>query len=294
MGGYKFSFAENVGRTMEESSRGRPALPGERVKAAYRPAQAARVDPSVPNVARVWNSLTGGRDSFESDRSAARQLVAASPLMTQVGPASRAFLRRAVTYLAAEAGIRQFIDVGAGLPAPGSAHRVAQAVDRSCRVVYVDNDAVVLSHLRAWLHSPAGGATSCLEADARDTAAILDGAGRTLDLAKPVGLLMIMMLNFIEDAADALARLVAALSSGSYLAVVQPDRNERTVPVARRWNRLGAVPVFLRDRAEVAGWLAGLELIEPGIVEVHQWRPAPGDLDYPEGMPLLGAVARKP
>jgi hypothetical protein len=289
---------------MEESSRERRALPEElgRVErdpvewdtAADRSARAARVDPSVPNVARVWNSLTGGRDSFESDRSAARQLVAASPLMTQVGPASRAFLRRAVTYLAAEAGIRQFIDVGTGLPAPGSAHRVAQAVDPSCRVVYIDNDPVVLTHLRSWLHPSADGATSCLEADARDTAAILAGAGRTLDLAKPVGMLMAMMLDFLEDAGDALARLVAALPSGSYVTVSQPARDERTVPVARRWNQLGAVPVFLRDRAEVAAWLDGLELVEPGIVEVHQWRPAPGDPDYPEGMPLLGAVARKP
>jgi hypothetical protein len=263
-------------------------------KAVSRSARAAGVDPSVPNVARVWNSLTGGRDAFESDRSAARQLVAASPLMTQVGHASRAFLRRAVTYLAAEAGIRQFIDVGTGLPAPGSAHRVAQAVDPSCRVVYVDNDPVVLTHVRAWLHSSAAGATSCLEADARDTAAVLDGAGRTLDLAKPAAVLMIMMLHFLADAGDALARLVAALPSGSYLVVGQPDIDERTVPVARRWNQLGAVPVFLRDRAEVTSWLAGLELVEPGLVEVHQWRPAPGDPDYPEGMPLLGAVARKP
>jgi hypothetical protein len=279
---------------MEESSRGRHALSAEWGEAADRSARAARVNPSVPNVARVWNSLTGGRDSFESDRSAARQLLAASPLMAQVGPASRAFLRRAVTYLAAEAGIRQFIDVGTGLPAPGSAHRVAQAVDPSCRVVYVDNDPVVLSHLRAWLHPPADGAVSCLEADARDTAAIIEGASRTLDLAMPVGLLMIMMLNFVEDAAEAVARLVAALPSGSYLAVVEPVRDERTVPVARRWNKLGAVPVFLRDHADIARWLDGLELVEPGIVEVHQWRPAPGDPDYPEGMPLLGAVARKP
>jgi hypothetical protein len=245
-------------------------------------------------VARVWDSITGGHDNFEADRRAARRLLAASPLMSQVGPASRAFLRRAITYLAAEAGITQFIDIGTGMPAPGSVHLLAQAVEPSCRVVYVDNDPVVGSHVRAWLPSSAGGVISYLEADARDTQALLAGAGKTLDLGKPVGLLMIMMLNFLEDAGDTLARLVAAVPCGSYLAVVQPARDERTVTVARRWNQLGATPVFLRDRDEVARWLAGLELVEPGIVEVHRWRPAPGDRDYPEGMPLLGAVARKP
>jgi hypothetical protein len=248
----------------------------------------------VPNEARVWNSLAGGRDNFESDRSAARQLLAASPMMAQLGSASRAFLARVVTYLAAEAGIRQFLDVGTGMPAEGSAHCVAQAVDPSCCVVYVDNDAVVLSHARAQLRSPGGGATSYLEADARDTQGILDGAGQTLDLAKPVGLLMLLVLQFVEDAAGALAKLVAALPSGSYLAVLHPARDERLMLAARRWNQLGPMPIFLRDRAEVAYWLAGLELVEPGLVEVHQWRPAPGDQKYPEGIPLLGAVARKP
>jgi len=278
-----------------EPSRGWPAPgPENWLRAASRQVRHARVDPSVPNVARVWDYLTGGHDNFEADRSAARQLLAASPLMAQVGPASRAFLRRAVTYLAAEAGIRQFIDIGTGLPAPGSVHCVAQAVDPSCRVVYLDNDPVVLSHARAWLRSSGGGATSYVEADARDTVAVLDGARRALDMDKPVGLLVIMMLHFLEDAGDALARLVAAVPSGSYLAVVQPARDERLVTVARRWNQLGTVQAFLRDRGEVARWLAGLELVEPGIVEVHQWRPAPGDRDYPEGMPLLGAVARKP
>jgi hypothetical protein len=294
-GGLQFSFRENVSRTVGERPRNWPVpWPVDWLRSASRQARQARVDPSVPNVARVWDYMSGGHDNFEADRRAARRLLAASPLMSQVRPASRAFLRRAVTYLAAEAGIAQFVDIGSGLPSPGSVHSLAQAVDPSCRVVYVDHDPVVLSHLRAWLPSSDGGATSYLEADARDAAAILAGARQTLDLDKPVGLLMIMMLNFLEDAGDALARLVAAVPSGSYLAVALPARDERTVTVARRWNQLGAAPVFLRDRDEVARWLSGLELVEPGLVEVHQWRPAPGDQDYPDGMPLLGAVARKP
>jgi hypothetical protein len=248
----------------------------------------------VPNVARVWNSLGGGRDSFEADRSAARQLVAVSPVMAQVGPASRAFRRRVVTYLA-EAGIRQFLDVGTGLPAEHSAHSVAQAVDPACRVVYVDNDPVVVAHARARLRSRVGsGVTSYLEADARDTTAVLAGAGKTLDLTQPVGLLMTMVLNFVEDAGGALSRLVTALPAGSHLVMAHPSRDERVTAATRWWNQVGTVPSFLRDQAEVERWLWDLELLEPGIVEVHRWRPEPGDPDYPEGLPLLGAVARKP
>ncbi len=268
-------------------------LPGDWLRAARRSVRSARVDPTVPNEARMWNSLSGGRDNFEADRIVARQLVAAAPVMAQLGPASRAFLRRAVTYLAAEAGIRQFLDVGTGMPDSSAVHFVAQAADPSCRVVYVDNDPVVLSHVRAWLRSDAG-ATSCVEADAGDPQAILDGASRTLDLTRPVGVLMIMVLHLLPDAGDALAKLTEALPAGSYLAVVHPAGDERLAAAARRWNQLGGMPVFLRDRDVIARWFYGLELVEPGIVEVHQWRPSPRDRDYPEGMPLLGAVARKP
>jgi hypothetical protein len=263
------------------------------LKGVSRPLRAAQVDPTVPNVARVWNYLVGGRDNFEADRQAARQLVAAAPVMAQVATVSRAFLRRAVTYLAAEAGIRQFLDIGTGIPTAGNTHEVAQAVDPFCRIVYVDNDPVVLSHARARLRSSEEGATSYLDADVRDTRAVMAGASVTLDLAQPVGVIMIDILNFLEDAAEVLARLVATVPAGSYLAIMQPSRDERLTMAARRWNQLAATPVFLRDGGTVARWLAGLELVDPGIVEVHRWRPDPGDPDYPEGMPLLGAVARK-
>ena len=263
------------------------------LKAVARPLRAAQVDPTVPNVARVWNYLVGGRDNFEADRRAARQLVAAAPVMAQVATASRAFLSRAVSYLAAEAGIRQFLDIGTGIPTAGNTHEVAQAVDPFCRIVYVDNDPVVLSHARAGLRSSEEGATSYLDADVRDTRAVMAGASATLDLAQPVGVIMINILNFLEDAAEVLARLAAAVPAGSYLAIMQPSRDERLTAAARRWNQLAATPVFLRDQGMVACWLAGLELVDPGIVEVHRWRPDPGDPDYPEGMPLLGAVARK-
>jgi hypothetical protein len=266
----------------------------EWLKAASRPIKPVRVDSSVPNVARVWNYLIGGRDNFESDRRAAQHLIAASPVMAQVAPASRAFLRRAVTYLAAEAGIRQFLDIGTGIPAEGNTHEVAQAVNRSCRVVLVDNDPVVLTHARARLRSPGDGSTSYLNADARDTEAVIAGAREALDLTRPVGVIMIDILNFLEDAAGVLARFAAAVPAGSYLAVLQPSSDERLASAARRWNQLAAIPVFLRDRDQVACWFTGLELVPPGVVEVQQWRPSPADPTFPGSVPLLGAVARKP
>lgn len=264
------------------------------LRGASRPIKPVRVDTAAPNVARVWNFLIGGRDNFEVDRRAARGLIALSPAMAQVAPASRAFLRRTVTYLASEAGIRQFLDLGTGMPTEGNTQEVAQAADRSCRVVLVDNDPVVLSHVRALLRSPAGGATSYLHADVRDTRAVIDGARETLDLAEPVGVIMIGILNFFADAAGVLARLAAEVPAGSYLVVMQPSSDERLEAPAQKWNQISDAPVFLRGRDEVARWFTGLELIDPGIVEVHRWRPAPGDPAAPGGVPLLGAVARKP
>ncbi len=252
------------------------------------------MDSSVPTVARVWNFLVGGRDNFEADRQAAKQLIAAAPVMEHVAHASRAFLRRVVTFLAAEAGITQFLDIGTGMPTAGNTHEVAQEANPACRIVYVDNDPAVLAHARAGLRSSYEGATSYLDADARDTATVIAGAAGTLDFDKPVGVVMVDILNFLEDAGDVLGRLVDAVPPGSYLAAMQPTRDNRLTVAAQRWNELAATPVYLRDRDEFAGWLAGLEPVPPGIVEVHRWRPAAGDLDYPDGMPLLGAVARKP
>lgn len=246
---------------------------GEWFEAASRPVRPVQVDSSVPNVARVRNFLIGGRDNFEADRRAARRLVAASPIMAQAGRASLAFLRRAVSYLAAEAGIRQFLDIGTGMPAAGNTLEVAQAADPSCRIVYVDSDPVVLSHARALLRSTPQGATSYLQADPGDTEALMAGTGATLDLGRPVCVIMIDILSLLEDAGDVLARIAAAVAAGSYLTVVQPARDERLAPAARRWNQVAATPVFLRDRDQVAGWLAGLEVVAPGLVEVHQWRP---------------------
>jgi hypothetical protein len=265
----------------------------EWLKETSRPLRPAQVDSSIPNVARVWNCLIGGRDNFEVDRRAAKQLIAAAPVMEPMALACRAFLRRTVTFLAEREGIRQFLDIGTGLPTAGNTHEVAQAVDPGCRVVYVDNDPVVLSHARAMLRSSPEGQTSYLDVDARDTGAIIEGAKATLDLSKPVGVIMIDILNLLEDAAEVLSRMIDEVPSGSCLAVIQPTRDPRLTPAARRWNQLAATPVFLRDREQVARWLRGLDVVAPGLVPLDEWHPEPGDPQCPGGVPVLGAVARK-
>ena len=267
------------------------------LRKASRPVRVTRVDATAPNIARVWNYLVGGRDNFEADRAVVREMTAMAPVIADIAPASRAFLRRVVTFLAAEAGIRQFLDIGTGIPTAGGLHELAQAVDPASRIVYVDNDPVVLAHARAIVRSRPEGIVSYLEADARDPAAIIDAARDTLDLTQPAAIVMIGILNFIEGpglVADVLRAMVAALSPGGYLAIAQPALADGWLAAQRRWNELAPMPVGLRDRAEVASWLGGLSLVEPGLVEVSEWRPDRDDpSSYPHGMPLYGAVGRK-
>jgi hypothetical protein len=271
----------------------------EWLKETTRPVKKAQIDTSVPNVARVWNYLVGGRDNFEADRKAVRQLIATAPVMEYVGVASRAFLRRAVTYLAGEAEMRQFLDIGTGIPAAGNTHEVAQDLAPESKVVYVDNDPVVLSHARAMLRSAPGGVTSYIDADARNPGRILEEARATLSLDKPVAVILIDILNFIPDGDEVrsiLSVLMDALVSGSYVVIMQPasDIDEELHAAERRWNQVSDTPVALRDRAEVTTWFEGLDLVDPGIVTVTDWRPEAGDQDFGMPMPLYGAVAVKP
>jgi trans-aconitate methyltransferase len=266
----------------------------EWLKKTTRPVKVAQIDTTAPNVARVWNYLVGGRDNFETDRKAARALIAVCPVMEEVGPASRAFHRRVVEFLAGEAGIRQFLDVGTGMPTAGNTHDIAQEIAPEARIVYVDNDPVVLSHARAVLTSCSQGATSYIDADARDPAKILAETRATLDLSLPAAVILIDILNFIsgeEVAGGIVDALTSALAPGSYLVVMQPasDLDPSLHVAAERWNQIAPAKVTLRSRAEVAAWAVGLELIEPGLVDVSQWRPdVPG-----KPMPLYGFVARK-
>ncbi len=253
----------------------------------------------MPNVARVWNYLIGGKDNFAADRKAADGLVAAAPVMGVVAPATRAFLQRAVRYLAAEAGLRQFLDIGTGLPTENNTHEVAQSVAPESRIVYVDNDPVVLSHARALLTSSPEGSTSYIDADAREPEKIIAEAAETLDFDAPVGIVMVDILNFIDDtgeAASVISALMSAAAAGSYLVAMQPasDLDPELLAAQRWWNQVAPVPVSLRSHAETLSFFAGLELIEPGLVTVPEWRPGEADHGYDKVLPLYAAVARKP
>ena len=262
-------------------------------------AEGAQFDTRGPSVARVWNYLLGGRDNFAADREAARQLISVAPVVADVGVSSRAFLRRTVSYLAGEAGIRQFLDIGAGFPSAGSTHEIAQAVAPSSRIVYVDNDPMVITYGRALQHSSPDGAISYVEADARDPTGILEQAGVTLNLGEPVAVVLVDTLNFVPGRAEALSvlsGLLDALAGGSYLVITQlaSDIDRRLLAAEDRWNQIASAPMALRNRAEVIALLDGLEIVGPGVVAAPEWRPAPGDPQPAAPMPMYGAVARKP
>jgi hypothetical protein len=268
-------------------------------KDATRRAKAARIDPTVPNIARVGDYLEGGRNNFEADRRAARALVAAAPVVGTIGPAARAFHQRALRYLAAEAGVRQFLDIGTGLATSGNTHEVAQSADPSCRIVYVDNDPMVLAHGRALMRSAPAGAVSFVDAEVDDPVTIVADARQTLDFGQPVAVMLLFTLAHVEGTARAAAivsALMAAVPSGSYLAIyhLASDLDPALPAVVRRWNRQSALRVRLRSRAEVAAVVAGLDPISPGLVPICEWRPAPTDPRFEDVVPVHAVVARKP
>jgi S-adenosyl methyltransferase len=231
-------------------------------------------------MARVYDYWLGGKDNFAADREAAEQAIAANPGILRDVRANRAFLARAVRYLAAERGIRQFLDIGTGIPTANNTHEVAQSVAPECRVVYVDNDPVVLAHARALLASDARGATAYIYADLRDTRKILHAAARTLDFSRPVAVTLLAILHLIRDEDDPhqiVATLMAAVPPGSYLVISHPASDIRPAAVAemsRRMNaRLGPTRGTLRDQAAVTRFFDGLALVEPGVLQPQWWRP---------------------
>ena len=259
------------------------------------------LDTSVPHPARRYNYWLGGKDNFAADRTSAEQILKIYPYARVAAVENRYFLQRVVRYLAADAGLRQFLDIGTGLPTADNTHEVAQNIAPEARVVYVDNDPLVLAHARALLTSSEQGRTAYLHHDLRDPQAILTDLQlkETLDLTEPVGLLLIAVLHFLPDTDQArtvVNTLLDALPSGSYLAIshatydtVDPD----TAAAARR--QLAGEPFATRTRAEVTGFFDGLEIVEPGIVMVSDWRPDPGDHRPPaEQVSIYGALGRKP
>ena len=257
-------------------------------------------DTSVAHIARVYNYWLGGKDNYAADREVAERVVAAYPPIYTSVRAQRAFLARAVHYLVADGGIRQFLDIGTGLPSASNTHEVAQQEAPESRVVYVDNDPIVLAHARALLTGSPQGATEYIDADLRDTAGILEQATAILDFGKPVAVMLVGVLHCIPDddgPAAIVTRLLAAMPSGSYLVVAHPAKDIHTSQITTavdRANPMMADPVTLRTHDEVSGFFAGLDLVEPGLVQLHRWRPGPEGPVPGHDIANYGAIARKP
>jgi len=256
-------------------------------------------DVSTAHPARVYDYLLGGKDNFAADRAAAAAIIEVSPVVFDCVRANRAFLRRAVRYLAGEAGIRQFLDIGTGLPTAQNTHQVAQQVAPQCRVVYVDNDPIVLSHARALLTSAAAGACDYIDADLRDTDKVLDQAADTLDFSQPVAVMLLCTMQYVPDADDPhaiVSRLVSAVPAGSYLAMSDTTRDidtESMTTGAARYNaKLGSAIFTPRTGSEYARFFGQLSLVEPGLVPMPQWRPEGGP-SPDEVIPMYAAVGRK-
>jgi hypothetical protein len=256
------------------------------------------IDTTVPHSARIWNYWLGGKDNYAVDRAAGDQFVAMFPRITDIARAQRAFLGRAVRYLVGEVGIRQLLDVGTGLPTADNTHEIAQRVAPECRIVYVDNDPLVLVHAQALLTSTPEGRTEYIDADLREPEAILRAAAGLLHLDQPVALMFMGVLGHVGDYADARAivnTLLAGLPPGSYLVLNDGSNTDREANEAQEgYNKSGAVPYFPRSPAEIAGFFDGLELVEPGVVPVPEWRPDSPSRRVPADIPQYGGVGRKP
>lgn len=263
-----------------------------------------RVDTTVAHPARRYNYWLGGKDNFAADRESADRIEAAWPSAPIAARENRRFLRRATAFLAREAGIRQFLDIGTGLPTASNTHEIAQAIAPETRVVYVDNDPMVMVHARALLTSAAEGRTAYIEADLREPEQILTHPDllATLDLSRPVGLMLVAVLHFIPGhgtAAPVVARLLDALPSGSYLVASNATKDFLPEPVAAVYDRMlatGQTDIWPRERAEFGALFQGLDVVEPGVVAVNEWRteaeegPRPASAD----VSVYGAVARLP
>jgi hypothetical protein len=259
-----------------------------------------QLDESVPHSARVWNYFLGGKDNFAADRQLGDHIMHVYPDIVAVARASRQFLIRAVQFMAGEVGIRQFLDIGTGLPTHDNTHEVAQRIAPSSRIVYVDNDPLVLVHARALLSSSPQGATDYIDADVHRPDQILAGAAQTLDFSQPVALMMLGILGNVVDYDEArsiAARLVAAVPSGSYLVVNDGtniiDREGRDA--ATQASIEAGTPYIARSLEQITGYFDGLDLVQPGVVSSPRWRPDPDAAGgLPDEIDVFCGVARKP
>ena len=261
-------------------------------------------DITVAHPARVYNYLLGGNDNFAADREAAEQMIAGGAKVLMGVRANRAFLGRAVRFLAGEAGIRQFLDIGTGLPSADNTHEVAQAAAPSSRIVYVDNDPIVLSHANALLKSAPSGACQYIQADLRDPQSILNEAAKTLDFGQPVAIMILMTLQYVPDADDPhqiVRTLVDAVPSGSYLAIsdvamdLAADANV-TASADKLNEHLRTTRQTIRSLEQIAGFFSGLQMVDPGLVQLPQWRPDAGYAGPAQNVTLSAycGIGRKP
>ncbi|ANP51598.1 O-methyltransferase involved in polyketide biosynthesis [Streptomyces griseochromogenes] len=258
-----------------------------------------RINSSVPHSARIWNYWLGGKDCYEIDRQVGDQIAVANPAILDTARAQRAFLVRAVEYLVRDVGIRQFLDVGTGLPTADNTHEVAQRLRPDARIVYVDHDPVVLVHAAALLTSAPEGATDYIDADLRNPDGILEQAARTLDFTQPAALMLLGIAAHVTDDSvyGIVERLVDALPSGSHLVfcdstdVIHPEQQRAMV---EQWNEASDNPRVNRSPEQLARFFDGLELLEPGLVSTSRWRPVPSGAEEPAEVDNFGGVALKP
>ncbi|MFH0520954.1 SAM-dependent methyltransferase [Streptomyces sp. M41] len=259
-----------------------------------------RIDTTKPHSARFWNYFVGGKDHYEVDRQIGDEIKEIFPGLVDVAVTSRQFLGRAVSHLAGEAGVRQFLDIGTGLPTADNTHEVAQRVAPDARIVYVDNDPIVLAHANALLTSTPEGRTTYLDADMYAPEAVLQAAADTLDLSRPVALMILNTLGHVADhdeARDLVRRLMAGLPSGSHLVISDSTAtSEGMIAASAAYNASGAVPYYVRSIGEIAAFFDGLDLLDPGIVQVPEWRPDPRTATDPAtaAVDAYCGVGRKP
>jgi hypothetical protein len=259
------------------------------------------IDVTTPHPARRYDYWLGGENNYEADRESAELVAEAFPTIRFAALENRKFLRRAVTHLTEEAGIRQFLDIGAGLPTAGNVHEIAQGIAPESRIVYVDNDPIVLIHARSLLDSAPEGATAYLDADARDPEKILSHPDllATLDLSKPVALMLVAIMHFFTDddrPHELVRRLCGALAPGSYLVMTHATNDHLTqedLTETREANERSGIPFQLRSTAEFSRFFDGLELVPPGVTSVMTWRPETWRAHpRPEAVSMLAGVGR--
>jgi len=258
-------------------------------------------DPATPRPARMWNYWVGGKDHFAVDRAAAETITEVMPALPPLAKSVRVFLREIVHSLAADYGIRQFLDIGTGLPTADNTHEVAQRAVPEARIVYADYDPSVLAHARALLTSGPQGVTGYLDADARDPDTILAQASSLLDFEQPVAVMLVALLHCIDDADDPsglVATLMRAVAPGSFLVISHPpsDMQQQAPGLAEHADKLSALmaqKVTPRSREQVSAFFDGLELVEPGVVPIQQWRPD-NDAEATARAGMWGGVGRKP